>query len=90
MASISVALSRRPEAVQRVAGAGERRGDLIGIGSHAQAPLAVEGGERAEPAVHGLGETEQELEGVVGKRQGGRPRGGGAQADDNRVGMQRG
>ena len=39
--------------------------------------IAVEGGERAEPAVHGLGETE-ELEGVVGERQGSRPRGGGA------------
>ena len=64
----------RFETLQRVTGAGESRGDLIGIGGNAQAPLAVEGGERAEPAVHGLGETE-ELEGVVGERQGSRPRG---------------
>jgi hypothetical protein len=62
----------------RIAGAGERRGDLIGIGGNAQAPLAVERGERAEPAMHGLGETE-ELEGVIGKRQGALPRGGGAE-----------
>jgi hypothetical protein len=47
------------EPLQRVAGAGERGGDLLGISGDAQAALVVERTQRAELAVHGLGETEE-------------------------------
>jgi hypothetical protein len=66
----------RFETLQRFTGAGERRGDLIGVGGNPQAPLAVEGGERAEPAVHGLGETEAR-----------RPASRGRSAEPTRIGV---
>ena len=43
--------------------------NLLGVGGDAQAALVVERTQRAEPAVHGLGETEEAL-GVVGETQG--------------------
>ena len=61
---------RRLQMAQGLASPFERRGNLFGIAGDPRAACFVEDGERAEPAVHRLGNGEKAA-GVVGDRQGG-------------------